>query len=71
MTGACTLADHPDATVRVACRKCDRRGQRRRSSLVALSGEKAAPRVFGDDLRRPTNESGPLKRPPSINVIEL
>ncbi len=27
MTGALTLADYPDATIRVACRRRDRRGQ--------------------------------------------
>jgi hypothetical protein len=41
MTGARILADYPDAMVRIVCRKCDRRGQYRRSSLVALCGEKA------------------------------
>ena len=45
---ASTLADYPDAMVRIACRKCDRRGQYRRSSLIALYGEKAAlPDVLG------------------------
>ena len=28
----------PDTMVRIACRKCDRHGQYRRSSLVALYG---------------------------------
>lgn len=42
------LADYPDATVRVACRKCNRRGQYRRSSLTALYGDKPAlPDVLG------------------------
>ncbi len=42
MTGALTLADYPDAMVRIACRKCDRHGQYRRSGLKALYGNKAA-----------------------------
>jgi hypothetical protein len=41
MAGALTLADYLGAMVRVACRKCDRCGQYRRSSLVALYGDKA------------------------------
>lgn len=48
ITGACTLADYPEAMVRVACRKCDRGGQYRRSSLIALYGEEVAlPDVLG------------------------
>lgn len=42
MAGALTLAEYPDATVRVACRRCDWRGRYRQSSLAALCGEKAA-----------------------------
>lgn len=39
MAGALTLADYPDAAVRVACRKCDRRGRYRLATLRALYGE--------------------------------
>ena len=42
MTGARILADYPDAMVRIACRKCDRRGQYWLATLMALYGEKAA-----------------------------
>jgi hypothetical protein len=42
MTGPRALAGYPDAIVRVACRKCDRHGQHRRSNLIALYGETAA-----------------------------
>lgn len=38
MAGALKLANYPHDMVRVACRKCDRRGQYRRSSLIALYG---------------------------------
>ncbi len=41
MAGALTLTKYPGETVRVAFRRCDRRGQYRRSSLVALHGERA------------------------------
>lgn len=48
MTGARALADYPDPMARIACRRCDRRGQHRRSSLVALYGEKVPlPDVLG------------------------
>lgn len=47
MTGARTLTDYPVAIVRIACRKCERRSQYRRSSPIALYGKKAAlPDVF-------------------------
>ena len=49
MTGALTLADYPGATVRIACRGCDRRGRYRRSSLIALYGEGA---LLPDVLRQ-------------------
>ena len=42
MIGAPTLADYPDAMVRIARRNCDRRGQYRRSSLIRRYGDKAA-----------------------------
>ena len=41
MTGAVPLADYPEKLVRIACRKCDRRGRYWRSSLIALYGETA------------------------------
>ena len=41
MADALELAAYPDPMIRVACRKCDRRGQYRRSSLVALCGPTA------------------------------
>ena len=41
MTGALTLADYREEIVSVSCRKCVRRGQYRRSSMIALYGEKA------------------------------
>lgn len=46
MTGALSLADYPFVPVHAACRKCDRRGQYRRSSLVALDGEEVLPDVL-------------------------
>jgi hypothetical protein len=49
MTGAHTLANYPRGVVRVACRKCDRRGQYLRSSLMALYG---AAEPLPDVLRR-------------------
>ncbi|HVH84719.1 MAG TPA: hypothetical protein VM713_10420 [Steroidobacteraceae bacterium] len=42
MTGMRMLGDYPYDPVRVACRRCDWRGQYRRSSLIALYGENAA-----------------------------
>ncbi len=42
MTGPLTLAEYPEEIVSVSCRKCDRRGRYRRSSLMALYGKKAA-----------------------------
>lgn len=54
MTGARILADYPDAMVRIACRRCDRRGQYRRTTLIALYGEEAAlPDVLAQ-LARPS-----------------
>ena len=41
MTGVRMLGVYPYDPVRVACRRCDRRRQYRRSSLVALYGEAA------------------------------
>ena len=41
MAGALTLADFRVELIRVACRRCEQRGQYRRSSLVALYGEAA------------------------------
>lgn len=43
MTGALKLADYPHDMVRIACRKCDRRGEYRRSSLIARYRDKAPP----------------------------
>ena len=42
MAGALTLADFRAELIRVACRRCERRGQYRRTTLIALYGEKAA-----------------------------
>ena len=41
MAGALTLADYPSNLVRVACRRCDRRGRHWRTTLIALYGEEA------------------------------
>lgn len=48
MAGAFTLADFRAELIRVACRRRARRRQYRRSSLIALYGEKAPlPDVLG------------------------
>lgn len=36
--GTRTLADHPSCMVRLACTKCERRGQYRRERLIAEHG---------------------------------
>ena len=41
MGGALTLADYPAKLVRVACRRCDRRGRYWRTTLIALYGAEA------------------------------
>ena len=42
MAGAITLAEFRAELIGLACRRCERRGQYRRSSLIARYGEKAA-----------------------------
>jgi hypothetical protein len=42
MGGALTLAEFRPELIRLACRRCDRRGQYRRTTLIALYGEKVA-----------------------------
>ena len=42
MAGALTLADFRAKLIRLACRRCDCRGQYRWTTLIALFGEKAA-----------------------------
>jgi len=37
-SGSITLENFPHSMVRLACRKCDRRGQYRRSTLIAEHG---------------------------------
>jgi hypothetical protein len=39
--GGLTLADYPIEMVRLACDRCDRRGQYRRGPLISLLGAKA------------------------------
>ena len=41
MAGALTLASYPFDPVRIACRRCERLGQYRRTALIALHGGKA------------------------------
>jgi hypothetical protein len=41
MAGALTLADFRVELIRLACRRCERRGQHRRTTLIALFGETA------------------------------
>jgi hypothetical protein len=60
--GALTLADYPGEVVRLACDRCDRRGQYRRSTLVTLFGADASlPDVLNDLARCPNakNASDP------------
>ena len=42
MAGALTLADFRTELVRLTCRRCDCRGRYRRTTLIALYGNKAA-----------------------------
>jgi len=43
MADVLTLADFRAELIRVACRRCDRRGQNRQTTLVALYGVEAPP----------------------------
>jgi hypothetical protein len=53
-SGALTVADYPGEVVRIACDRCDRRGQYRRSTLATLFGKTATlPDVLNDLARCP------------------
>jgi hypothetical protein len=41
MADALTLADYPGKLVRIACRRCDRRGRYWRTTLIAIYGAEA------------------------------
>lgn len=48
-TGSISLATYPHELVRIACRKCDRRGQYRRAALIKRFGsDRAMPDLLRD-----------------------
>jgi hypothetical protein len=64
MAGALTLADFRAKLIRLACRRCDCRGQYRWTTLIALFGEKAAlPDVLAQLASIARSEARPATSP--------
>jgi hypothetical protein len=47
-----TLADYPNEVIRLACDRCDRKGQYRRSTLITLFGATASLNDVLNELAR-------------------